>query len=70
MLGPPSDPLSRFPLWGGQSSILCASGYADKDDSLGPPSAEGWQFFWPWCQMASDVVDRQQKHFLHMRPNL
>ena len=70
MSGPPSDPPSRFPLWEGQSSIFHASGYAEEDDLLGPPSAEGWQFFHLWCQMASDVMDRQQKHFSHLRPNL
>ena len=42
MLGPPSDPPFRFLLWEGQSSVLCASGHAEEDDSLGPPSAEGW----------------------------
>ena len=50
--------------------MLCASGYADEDDLLGPPSTEGWQLFCPWHQMASDMMDGQQKHFLHMRPNL
>ena len=68
MSDPPLDPPFRFPSWEGWSSILRASGYADEDDSLGPPFAEGWQFFWPWCQMASDMMDGQQKHFLHMRP--
>ena len=57
-LGPPSDPLSRFPLWGGWSNILHASGDTDEGDSLGPPSTEGWQFFWPWHWMASDMMDR------------
>ena len=50
MLDPPIDPPSRFPLWEGQSSIFCAGGYTDKDDSLGPPSPEGWQFFQPWSR--------------------
>ena len=63
-------PLSRYPLWEGQSSVLHASGYADEDDSLGPLSTEGWQFIWPWCQMASNMMDGQWKHFSHMRPNL
>ena len=70
MLDPPLDPPSRFPLWEGQSSILHDSGYADEDDSSGPPSPESWQFFHLWCQMASDVMDGQRKHFSHMRPNL
>ena len=70
MSDPLLDPLSRFPSREGWSSILCASGYAHEDDSLGPPSPEGWQFFQPWQQMASNVMDGQPKHFSHTRPHL
>ena len=51
LLDSPLDPPSRFLFREGWSKVLCASSYAEEDDSLGPPSAEGWQFFWPWCQM-------------------
>ena len=70
MSDPPLDPPSRFPSWEGWSSILHASSYAEEDNSLEPPSTEGWQFFQPWCQMASNIMDRQQKHFLDTRPSL
>ena len=33
----PLDPPSMLPSWEGKSNILCASGYADEDDSSGPP---------------------------------
>ena len=70
MPDPPLDPPSRFPFRKDQPSTLRASGYANKDDLSGPPSLEGWQFFWSWWQMASDMMDGQPKHFSHMRPSL
>ena len=70
MSDPTLDPPSRFPSWEGWSSIHGAGDYASKDDSSGPPSTEDWQFFWLWHWMASDIMDRQQKHFSHMKPNL
>ena len=70
MLESPLDPLSRFPFGRDLPSALCAGHYAEEDDSSGPPSSEGWQSFWSWWQMASNVVDGQLKHFLQMRPSL
>ena len=69
MSDPPLDFSSRFLSRKG-SSTFHASSYADEDDSSGPPSPEGWQLFWPWQRMASDMMDGQLKHFSHMRPNL
>ena len=48
MLDPPLDPPSRLPSREGWSSIFHTSGYANKNDSLGPPSPEGRQFFLLW----------------------
>ena len=38
----PLSPLSRFPFRRGWPHTPPADGYADEDDSLGPPSLEGW----------------------------
>ena len=45
MLESPLDPPSRFPFRRDCPSALCAGLYADKDDSSGPTSSEGWQSF-------------------------
>ena len=47
----------RFPFRRDGPHTPPAGGYADEDDSLAPPSPEGWHSFHPWWQMASDEAD-------------
>ena len=56
MSHPSSDPLSRSHLWNVDPVSLVLAGRMEEDDSSGPYSADGWQLFQPWHQMASDMT--------------
>ena len=51
------SPPSRFPFRIDWPPRPPAGGYVDEDNSLGPPSPEGWPFCWPWWQGVSDELD-------------
>ena len=62
MLDPPLDPYPGFHLGkiGLAHFVLVLMQMRMTHLDLPP---EGWQSFWPWQQMASNVMDGQMKHF-------